>query len=171
MTLLHRAVRRLAPQPPSDPVETVAERPPQPPGVGWFRDGRRATSSTTGSGVVSRRSQSDLLNHREWTGFETVAERPPQPPGVGWSRDGRRATSSTTGSGVVSRRSQSDLLNHREWFRDGRRATSSATGGAGDLLNHQAVEGRREVCPEVLDVLDPHAEAYQPVGDRGRVGL
>src|SRR3954454_218428 len=70
-----------------------------PGAVGWFRDGRRATSSTTGSGLVSRRSQSDLLNHREWGGLETVAERPPQPPGVGWFRDGRRATSSTTGSG------------------------------------------------------------------------
>src|SRR3954454_18370853 len=86
-----------------------------PATVGSCRDGRRATSSTTGSGVVPRRSQSDLLNHREWSGFETVAERPPQPPGVDWFRDGRRATSSTTGSGLVSRRSQSDLLNHREW--------------------------------------------------------
>jgi hypothetical protein len=60
---------------------TVAERPPQPPvWRRWLRRAARPVSKPPAGNMVSRRSQSDLLNHRQ-----TVAEQPPQPPAYGRS--------------------------------------------------------------------------------------
>ncbi len=141
------------------------------PSLRRFRDGRRATSSTTGVGTtssgstsggwvpaflaeVSRRSQSDLLNHRcrhdllrldqrrlgpslPCGGFETVAERPPQPP---VSARPPQARPAEVGSQPSLRR-----------FRDGRRATSSTTGvgrggrEAADEPDHPPVRARRRL--------------------------
>jgi hypothetical protein len=100
--------------------ETVAGRPPQPPGCAARRPhpvgpGQPVAAwRRTSTRGVSRRSRSDLLNHRGarvpqpghqarrtapyvvLLGFETVAERPPQPPGARDRQPGHQARRTAT---------------------------------------------------------------------------
>src|SRR4051812_10880795 len=103
------------------PVELVETRGGAGDQVTGFRDGRRATSSTSGGGAVGlrwsrRRQRRPETRGASCGGLETVAERPPQ-PAVGPSElltrrassstcpsDGSLAGSAPAGLSVVARR-------------------------------------------------------------------
>ena len=76
----------------------------------WFRDARRASSSTNGRGGAALRG----------SGGRAV-----------WFRDARRASSSTNGRGGAALRGSGGRA---VWFRDARRASSSTNGRGGAAL-------------------------------------